>query len=91
MHYEYDWFGKYQIEGAKLYQDQSWAIVRSIYKGYQIITMTVLVVMSFIVFYRVAKALKSDEAYKSIEGKVRIFTWIFLTQLVVREVFFISA
>jgi hypothetical protein len=53
--------------------------------------MTVLVVMSFIVFYRVAKALKSDEAYKSIEGKVRIFTWIFLTQLVVREVFFISA
>jgi len=52
MHYKFDWIGDFSIDpdGGKVRQSESWIIMRSIYKAYQLLTMTVLLVMSFFVF-----------------------------------------
>lgn len=55
----------------------SWVKIRIAYKSFQIVAWTVLLIISIVVFHRVAKVVRSDEAYKPLVRQVTVFIWIY--------------
>ena len=49
---------------------------------------TCLVIISIVVFHRVLKVVRSDEAYQPLVRQVTIFAWIYHVQLILRYIIF---
>lgn len=85
MHFKFD----YWTEGEDILGDQvtlcrTWTNLRLFYKSSQLVIYLALGIVSGLVFFRVVKALESEEAFKPLCKQVYTFSIVYFVQMVLR-------